>query len=280
MLFKITLLSAMAFVAPAQAADWAVQTDKSHLGFSGVQTGAPFKGSFGTWRAEISFDPAHPEAGHAKVTIDLASARTGDTQRDTALPQADWFDVKHFPQATFEAAGFTPKSGDAYEAAGKLTIRGVAKDVVLPFTLAVAGEEPHRCRSAGRGGREPDRNLAAGAGDGDLLRPRHVAQDELRRRPALAIGSDLRRSDLSASGGDLEPERQSLDRISVLIITFYLERNGQGTADEAGLPIARDDFQAGEPWRFGAAAQSECRDGARDESEKGAGARGGHRGMT
>jgi len=140
MLFKITLLSAMAFAAPSLAADWAVQTDKSHLGFSGVQTGAPFKGSFGTWRAEISFDPAHPEAGHAKVTIDLASARTGDTQRDTALPQADWFDVKHSPQATFEAAGFTPKSGDAYEAAGKLTIRGVAKDVVLPFTLAVAGD--------------------------------------------------------------------------------------------------------------------------------------------
>jgi len=29
---------------------------------------------------------------------------------------------------------------DAYEAAGRLTIRGVAKDVVLPFTLAIAGD--------------------------------------------------------------------------------------------------------------------------------------------
>jgi polyisoprenoid-binding protein YceI len=140
LLFRVALLSAMAFAAPALAADWTVQTDKSHLGFSGVQTGAPFKGSFGKWTAEIGFDPAHPEAGHAKITIDLASARTGDTQRDTALPQADWFDVKHFPQATFEAAGFTPKGGEAYEAAGRLTIRGVAKDVVLPFTLAVAGD--------------------------------------------------------------------------------------------------------------------------------------------
>jgi len=70
----------------------------------------------------------------------LASARTGDTQRDTALPQADWFDVKHFPQATFEAAGFTPKGDGAYEAAGKLTIRGVTKDAVLPFTLAITGD--------------------------------------------------------------------------------------------------------------------------------------------
>jgi polyisoprenoid-binding protein YceI len=139
-MFRFSLLSALVFATPAFAADWTVQADKSHLGFSGTQTGAPFKGSFGKWTAEIAFDPAHPEAGHAKVTIDLASARTGDTQRDTALPQSDWFDVKHFPQATFEASGFTAKGGDTYEATGKLTIRGVTKDVVLPFTLAVVGD--------------------------------------------------------------------------------------------------------------------------------------------
>jgi polyisoprenoid-binding protein YceI len=140
MQFRIALLSAITFATPALAANWTVQPDKSHLGFSGTQTGAPFKGSFGKWTAEIAFDPAHPEAAHAKVTIDLASARTGDTQRDTALPEADWFDVKHFPQATFEATGFAANVGDAYEAAGRLTIRGVAKDVVLPFTLAIAGD--------------------------------------------------------------------------------------------------------------------------------------------
>ena len=126
---------------PALAADWAVDLPKSHLGFSGVQNGAPFQGSFGKWTAEIAFDPAHPEAGHAKVTIDLASARTGDTQRDGALPQAEWFDVKAFPQASFEATGFVAKGGDAYEAPGKLTIRGIGKDVVLPFTLAVTGDK-------------------------------------------------------------------------------------------------------------------------------------------
>jgi polyisoprenoid-binding protein YceI len=75
------------------------------------------------------------------VTIDRASARTGDTQRDSALPQAEWFDVKHSPQATFEATGFISKGGDVYEAPGKLTIRGMAKDVVLPFTLAVTGDK-------------------------------------------------------------------------------------------------------------------------------------------
>src|SRR5579859_8136844 len=127
--------------APALAADWTVDTAKSRLGFSGVQNGAPFQGSFGKWQAEISFDPAHPETGHAKVTIDLASAKTGDTQRDAALPQPEWFDIATQPQATFEADHFVAKGGDAYEAPGKLTIRGTAKDVVLPFTLVINGDQ-------------------------------------------------------------------------------------------------------------------------------------------
>jgi polyisoprenoid-binding protein YceI len=136
LLFALPLLAA----SPALAADWAVDPAKSHLGFSGVQNGAPFQGSFGTWHAEIAFDPAHPEAGHAKVTIDLASARTGDVQRDSALPQPEWFGTATAPQASFEAARFLAKGGDAYEAPGKLTIRGIGKDVVLPFTLAIEGD--------------------------------------------------------------------------------------------------------------------------------------------
>ena len=137
LLLAVPLLAAL----PARAADWQVDPAKSRLGFSGVQTGVPFQGSFGTWQAEIGFDPAHPETGHAKVTIDLASAKTGDTQRDTALPQPEWFDTASHPQASFVADHFVAKGGDAYEAPGKLTIRGIGKDVVLPFTLAITGDK-------------------------------------------------------------------------------------------------------------------------------------------
>ena len=136
-LLALPLLAAL----PAQAADWQLDPAKSRLGFSGTQTGVPFQGSFSAWQANISFDPAHPEAGHVKATIELASAKTGDTQRDTALPQPEWFDAAAHPQAVFEADHFVAKGGDAYEAPGKLTIRGVAKDVVLPFTLAINGDQ-------------------------------------------------------------------------------------------------------------------------------------------
>ncbi len=77
------------------------------------------------------------------VTVDLASARSGDVQRDTALPDADWFDTVKTPQARFEASRFVAKGGDAFEAPGTLTLRGISKPLVLPFTLKVSGDTAH-----------------------------------------------------------------------------------------------------------------------------------------
>lgn len=129
--------------APAMAATWAIDAAGSKLGFSGKQNGEAFAGKFGRFSGTIAFDPAKPDAGHADIAIDMASAGTGDTQRDEALPQAEWFNSKKFPQAHFVATAFRAKGGDAFEAAGTLSIRGITRDVTLPFTLAIAGDTAH-----------------------------------------------------------------------------------------------------------------------------------------
>jgi len=139
----LLLASGLAAALPASATDWTVDSGKSALGFTATQSGRSFEGKFKTWQAEIAFDPANPAAGHAKVTIDMASAGTADRQRDAALPESDWFDIKKFPQALFEASGFKPLGGNQYEADGTLTIRGVKKAVALPFTLEIAGDDAH-----------------------------------------------------------------------------------------------------------------------------------------
>lgn len=142
--FSALLLGAGLLLArPVAAADWAVDAGKSTLGFTGAISGRSFDGKFKTWQAEISFDPANPAAGHAKVTIDMANAVTGDRQRDAALPDTDWFDAKKTPQALFEATGFKALGGNQYEANGSLTIRGIKKAVTMPFTLDIAGDEAH-----------------------------------------------------------------------------------------------------------------------------------------
>jgi polyisoprenoid-binding protein YceI len=87
---------------PASAADWIVDGSNSRIGFSGTQTGTPFAERFERTNMTIAVDPAHPEASRIVAAIDLGSARTGDQQRDTALPTADWFDIAHAQTARFE----------------------------------------------------------------------------------------------------------------------------------------------------------------------------------
>ena len=124
----------------AEAATWTIDTAKSHLGFTGAENGSAFKGSFGKFSGTIVFDPAAPAAGHADVTITTASATTGDQQKDGAMPGSDWFAADKFPQAHFVASGFKATGPGAYEAMGTLTIRGLTKQMTLPFTLALTGD--------------------------------------------------------------------------------------------------------------------------------------------
>lgn len=120
---------------------WVVDAKTSTLSFSATQTGKTFKGSFRKFTPVIVFDPANLAGSSIAVTVDMASARTGDAQRDSALPTSDWFDARKFPQAKFVSKSITAKGPGAYEAVGTLTIRDVTLPLTLPFTLSIAGDK-------------------------------------------------------------------------------------------------------------------------------------------
>lgn len=137
LLAGLILLPALA----APAATWQIDPAASRLTFTGTQLGQPFQGRFEKFSASIQFDPAAPEAGgQVAVLVDMASARTGDAQRDGAMPEADWFATSRFAQARFEATRFRRTGADAYEAEGTLTIRDVTRPLILPFTLKPDGD--------------------------------------------------------------------------------------------------------------------------------------------
>jgi polyisoprenoid-binding protein YceI len=135
------LVAVLGLAQPAAA--WTLDPAASHLGFSGIATGTPFAGHFERWQAQITYDPAHPDQARVVVIIDMSSATTGDSQKDQALPGADWFDTATWPQARFEAAGFVAKGSARFETTGTLTIRDAVKPVVLPFTLDLTGGTAH-----------------------------------------------------------------------------------------------------------------------------------------
>lgn len=109
--------------------NWAVDKSTSSIAFSGEQTGEKFTGSFANFDVQITFSPDDLAGAKIVAVIDLASVDAGDKDRNGALPGKEWFFVKKFPKARFEATGFKHLGGNAYETTGQLTIRGVDKTI-------------------------------------------------------------------------------------------------------------------------------------------------------
>ncbi|MCU0374726.1 MAG: YceI family protein [Chitinophagaceae bacterium] len=56
------------------------------------------------------------------------------------LKSDDFFSVANHPTATFVVSSVTPKSGSIYTVKGKLTIKGITKDIEFPADITVSGK--------------------------------------------------------------------------------------------------------------------------------------------
>ncbi|MEZ5930881.1 MAG: YceI family protein [Alphaproteobacteria bacterium] len=166
------------------AADaWAV-LDGSELGFVARQQGSDVTGSFGSFDAEIVFDPNDLEASRISVDIDVTSITTGHSDRDKTLNSASFFDTATWPSAAFKsdritAAGEgTSEAAATYEAVGTLTMRDVTMEVVLPFSLTIE-DDPNDSKTslAQAKGELPIRRLDYGIGQGDWASTVTVADE-------------------------------------------------------------------------------------------------------
>ena len=132
-------LSVIGVSAPVLAADlWQVNADDSSIEFTGTQLGAEFDGKFKTFTAEIAFAPDDLAGSKVRVLIDIASADTGNADRDSQIISADWYDAGQWPTAKFETKSFVEVAPGKYEAIADLTIRDVTQEVVLPFDLEIS----------------------------------------------------------------------------------------------------------------------------------------------
>lgn len=153
-------------VSPALA--WEI-LESSAITFTAYQKGQPVEGRFEAFDATVQLDPDQPESGRIRVEIMADSITTGHKDRDSALRSSSFFETKTWPRAIFESDRVETTGSGAYEAVGRLTIRDVSEEVVLPFTLEI-GPDPEdgaRERATAEGGLTISR-LAYGVGQGDF----------------------------------------------------------------------------------------------------------------
>ena len=102
-----------------------VEFAAKHLGMMTV------RGHFAEITATGHIDPDHPEASSVDVTIQTASIRTHNAQRDNDLRSSNFLEVDKYPTITFKSTKIEAAGTDRYTMTGELTIKGNTRPVTL-----------------------------------------------------------------------------------------------------------------------------------------------------
>ncbi len=100
------------------------------------------KGSIPVSSGQIVFNESDMTKSTVNVTFDLANITSRDEKRDAHLRSADFFDIEHYPQATFTSTKVTAIEGDQFSVTGDLTIRGITKPVTMKATFNGTSKSP------------------------------------------------------------------------------------------------------------------------------------------
>ncbi len=128
--------SAADYVIDMKGAHASINFRVKHLGFSWLV------GRFDKFSGTFAFDDKNPDASKVKVEIDTTSVNSNHAERDKHLRSEDFLDVVKFPTATFESTSVKASGPDKATITGKLTLRGVTKDVTIEATRIGGGEDP------------------------------------------------------------------------------------------------------------------------------------------
>ena len=139
------LLGAVAVSLPANAAEFVIDTKGAHasinfrikhLGFSWLT------GRFDKFSGTFAFDEKNPETSKVKVEIDTASVNSNHGERDKHLRSDDFLETDKFPTATFESTSVKLRGDGKAEIAGKFTMRGITKDIIINAERIGGGNDP------------------------------------------------------------------------------------------------------------------------------------------
>ena len=133
--FALALTSLLPLAAQAQQQ---LVPAQSEVLFVSRQMGVPVEGKFKAFSAQVAFDPAKLATSKIAFTVDTGSADIS-REANSELVKPLWFNVAAFPKATFQSSAIKRIDANKFEVAGKLSIKGVSSDVVVPVTLAQSG---------------------------------------------------------------------------------------------------------------------------------------------
>jgi polyisoprenoid-binding protein YceI len=100
------------------------------------------EGRFKDFTGTIRYDESDVTKSSVEFTAKVESIDTGVERRDNHLRTADFFEVAKYPELSFKSTSVERKGKDRYVLNGDFTLKGVTKQVSLPFTITGAVKDP------------------------------------------------------------------------------------------------------------------------------------------
>ena len=132
------------------AGSYSFDTAHSAIGFRVKHMGlVDVPGYFRDFSGTVNFDAKDVTKSTVQFTAQMTSVDTGVAPRDKHLRTADFFEVEKYPEMSFKSTK-VEKKGKNMLVTGDLTMKGVTKQVSIPFKIA--GFLPADQRSGGKMG--------------------------------------------------------------------------------------------------------------------------------
>ena len=127
---------ALGSLTSARAAVETYNIDPVHtwVGFSVAHFFTKVPGYFGKVKGTIVVDRDHLENSTVEAIIQVASITTNTKMRDDDLRSTNFFAAAQFPSMTFKSESWKSTGDNTYAVTGMLTMKNVAKEVVLKVT--------------------------------------------------------------------------------------------------------------------------------------------------
>ena len=130
------------------AGTWSIDPVHTEVGFAvRHMMVSKVRGRFRTFSGQI-VTGENPLDSSVTAEIELSSIDTGNEQRDAHIRSADFFEVETYPTMTYQSTGVR-QHRDGFIVDGKLTLKGVTKDVPLTLELNGFGPDPYGGTRAG-----------------------------------------------------------------------------------------------------------------------------------
>ncbi len=123
-------------LASAKAAVETYNIDPVHtwVGFSIAHFFTKVPGYFSKVKGTIVVDRDHLENSTVEAVIEVSSITTNTKMRDDDLRSTNFFAAAQFPTMTFKSESWKSTGDNTYAVTGTLTMKNVAKEVVLKVT--------------------------------------------------------------------------------------------------------------------------------------------------